>query len=190
MVTGIAPSQTCLNILASYVIYKPTNVGGQMAHLDQTDEDRSERTRLIRAAELLGGRRVLRKYPKNPLEAHEMLLGGLPAKALTHFVDSFVVLHWDAALEKAVGMSQRTYQRYSAAAAKPLSLEQAAKTWKLAVILARATDVLGSREEAEQWLERPATGLDQRRPIDLLATPEGVDLVESYLDRIDYGVYT
>jgi putative toxin-antitoxin system antitoxin component (TIGR02293 family) len=182
--------ETALNLKASRDILNRTDVGGQMTNIDQSNEGSSERTRLTRAADLLGGQKILRKYPKNPLEAHEMLLAGLPARALTHFIDGLVVLHWNAALEKAVGMSQRTYQRYSTDTAKHLSLEQAARTWKLAVIMARAADVLGSREEAEQWLERPATGLNQRRPIDLLATPAGVELVENYLDRMDYSVYT
>ncbi|TIX82762.1 MAG: DUF2384 domain-containing protein, partial [Mesorhizobium sp.] len=60
---------------------------------------------------------------------------------------------------------------------------------KFAEILSKATDVFGSQAEAEQWLERPAIGLDQRRPIDLLATPAGVELVEDYLERLEYGVY-
>jgi putative toxin-antitoxin system antitoxin component (TIGR02293 family) len=50
--------------------------------------------------------------------------------------------------------------------------------------------ILGSRQEAEQWLERSAMGLNQRRPIDLLATPAGVEMVEDFLERLDYGVYT
>jgi putative toxin-antitoxin system antitoxin component (TIGR02293 family) len=50
--------------------------------------------------------------------------------------------------------------------------------------------VLGSQEEAEKWLERPAIGLDQERPIDLLTTPAGVKLVEDYLGRLEYDVYT
>jgi putative toxin-antitoxin system antitoxin component (TIGR02293 family) len=49
---------------------------------------------------------------------------------------------------------------------------------------------MGSQEAAEQWLERPAIGLDQRRPIDLLSTPAGVELVETFLERLEYGVYT
>ena len=49
--------------------------------------------------------------------------------------------------------------------------------------------MLGSRTEAEQWLERPAIGLNQRRPIDLLATTAGVEIVENYLERIEHGVY-
>jgi putative toxin-antitoxin system antitoxin component (TIGR02293 family) len=87
-------------------------------------------------------------------------------------------------------MSLRTYQRRKDALAKPLSQEQSGRTWKFAEILSKATDVFGSQQEAEQWLERPAIGLDQRRPIDLLATPAGVELVEEYLERMVYGVYT
>lgn len=86
-------------------------------------------------------------------------------------------------------MSLRTFQRRKDAPDKPLSQEQSGRTWKFAEILAKATDVFGSQEEAEQWLERPAIGLDQRRPIDLLATPAGVELVEQYLTRLAYGVY-
>ena len=60
---------------------------------------------------------------------------------------------------------------------------------KLAEVLAKATSILGSKEEAEHWLERPAIGLNQHRPIDLLATPAGVELVEDFLVRLEHGVY-
>ena len=73
--------------------------------------------------------------------------------------------------------------------AADLSLEQSGRMWQFAEILAKATSVLGSQEEAEQWLERPAIGLDKRRPIDLLATPAGVEMVEDFLERLAYGVY-
>jgi putative toxin-antitoxin system antitoxin component (TIGR02293 family) len=64
------------------------------------------------------------------------------------------------------------------------------RTRKFAEILARAATLFGSRAAAEQWLEQPAIGLDHRRPIDLMATPAGLELVEDYLGRIEYGVYT
>jgi putative toxin-antitoxin system antitoxin component (TIGR02293 family) len=50
--------------------------------------------------------------------------------------------------------------------------------------------VFGSQAEAEQWLGRPAIGLDQRKPIDLLRTHPGARLVAEYLTRIEHGVYT
>jgi putative toxin-antitoxin system antitoxin component (TIGR02293 family) len=148
-----------------------------------------EAEELQRVANLLGGSRVLRRRLSNSLDAHEMLLQGLPAKALSHLVDHLVIIKRTASFEKAVGMSLRTFQRRKEAPAKPLSQEQSGRTWKFAEILAKATALLGSQEEAEQWLERPAMGLDRHRPIDLLATPAGVELVEDFLQRLEYGVY-
>lgn len=145
---------------------------------------------LQRVADLLGGSRTLRHKLSGPLDAHEMLLQGLPGEALRHLVNNLSVLHKTDSLEKAVGMSLRTFQRHNEEPAKPLNQEQSGRTWKFAEILAKATKVLGSQQEAEAWLERPAIGLNQRRPIDLLATPAGVELVETFLGRIEYGVYT
>ncbi|MDK4732048.1 DUF2384 domain-containing protein [Rhizobium sp. CNPSo 3490] len=138
---------------------------------------------------LLGGSRILSRRLTNALDAHELLLHGLPASALDHLVGTLVVIGKNESLEKAVGMSLRTWQRRKDTPSKPLSQEQSGRTWKFAEILVKATDIFGSQAEAEQWLERPAVGLDQRRPIDLLGTPAGVELVEDHLDRLEYGVY-
>ena len=140
--------------------------------------------------DILGGPIVLKQRLTGPLDAHELLLRGLPGAALTYLVDSLALLHDPASLEKAVGMSLRTFQRRKGSPTKPLSQEQSGRTWKFAEILAKATAVLGSRADAELWLERPAIGLDQRRPIDLLATAAGIEIVENYLERLEYGVYT
>ncbi|MBY5813536.1 antitoxin Xre/MbcA/ParS toxin-binding domain-containing protein [Rhizobium leguminosarum] len=138
---------------------------------------------------LLGGSRILSRSLTNALDAHELLLHGLPATALDHLVGTLVVLGKNESLEKAVGMSLRTWQRRKDTPSKPLSQEQSGRAWKFAEILTKATDIFGSQAEAEQWLERPAVGLEQRRPIDLLGTPAGVELVEDHLDRMEYGVY-
>ncbi|MBY3172865.1 MULTISPECIES: type II RES/Xre toxin-antitoxin system antitoxin [Rhizobium] len=138
---------------------------------------------------LLGGSRILSRSLTSALDAHELLLHGLPATALDHLVGTLVVLGKNESLEKAVGMSLRTWQRRKDTPSKPLSQEQSGRAWKFAEILTKATDIFGSQAEAEQWLERPAVGLEQRRPIDLLGTPAGVELVEDHLDRMEYGVY-
>jgi putative toxin-antitoxin system antitoxin component (TIGR02293 family) len=87
-------------------------------------------------------------------------------------------------------MSVRTYQRRSAVPKKPLSAELGGRTWKLAKILTQATEVFGSQDEAERWLEGPAMGLDNQFPIELLNTPAGVEMVETFLGRLAYDVYT
>jgi putative toxin-antitoxin system antitoxin component (TIGR02293 family) len=142
-------------------------------------------TELQRVADLLG----LRRKFKSALDVHEALVHGLPGAALAHLIGALTTIH-GASLEKAVGMSVRTFQRRKGAPSRPLSPEQSGRTWKFAEILAHATTVLGTQREAEQWLERPAIGLGRRRPIDLLATPAGTQLVADYLTRIEYGVYT
>ena len=158
--------------------------------LSESENRPGEAAEVQRVAELLGGVKVLRHRLRNALDVHEALATGLPGAALTHLIDNLVSLHDPASIEKAVGISRRTFQRRRIAPKKPLSQEQSGRTWTFAEILAKATAVFGSQEAAEQWLERPAIGLDQRRPIDLLATPAGVRLVEAYLGRIAYGVYT
>lgn len=160
-----------------------------MTKVIEYETSTTEEMELERVARLLGGTQVLRRALQSPLDAHDMILQGLPGKALCYLIDSLVILQKPISLKKAVGMSLRTYQRRRDEPEKLLSKEQSGRTWKFAEILAKATAEFGSREEAEQWLERPAIGLEQRRPIDLLETPAGVELVEDLLTRIEYGVY-
>lgn len=125
------------------------------------------------------------------LEAHDLLQDGLPGQALEHLVSCVAMFRTarHGSLEKAVGITLRTYQRRKDAPDKPLSPEQSGRTWKFAEILGRATDVFGSQAEAERWLERSAMALDRRRPLDLLSTPAGVKAIEDHLTRLEYGVY-
>ena len=142
-----------------------------------------------RTAGLLGGARVLRCAPLSALDTHDLLLGGLPGEALSHLTDHLIVLS-PQSLEKALGMSLRTVQRCKDAPYKTLNHDQSGRAWKFAEILTRATDVFGTQEAAERWLDTPAMGLDGRRPLDLLATPAGLTLVENFLTRLEYGVYS
>ena len=161
-----------------------------MATRAEPEAPAGEGGEISRAAELLGGSKVLHRHLCNALDVHEALSRGLPREALTHLVSKVLVLEPQAVLERGIGVSLRTSQRFKLTPGKPLSPEQSGRAWKFAEILAKATKVLGSQEEAEQWLERPAMALDQQRPIDLLATPAGAKLVETLLVRIEYGVYT
>ena len=159
-----------------------------MALTQPTIED----AEISRTVALLGGRRTLHRPIRSRLEAHDLLRTGLPGHALKHLVDYVGIfrLPHHGSMEKAVGISLRTYQRRMDALDKPLSLEQSGRAWKFAEILGRAIALFGSQPEAEDWLERPAMALDQRKPIDLLSTPAGVETLEAHLTRLEYGVYT
>lgn len=143
-----------------------------------------------RIVELLGGERVFPSPVRNAYDAHDALDAGLPARALTSLTKHLLVLSFDLSVSRALGMSVRTAQRKNEAPTKRLSQDQSSRAWKFAEILSRATEIFGGQAQAEQWLSRPALGLGQRRPIELLATLAGVELVENHLTQLEYGVYT
>ena len=143
-----------------------------------------------RIARLLGGRATFKHDLADSLAVHEIIVAGFPGTALTRLVDEVELLQRPAYLERAVGISRRTLQRRKGeTVTRTLSTEQSGRAWKFAEVLAKATEIFGSQEEAERWLDRPALALGGNRPINLLSTPAGIELVESHLERIEFGVY-
>ena len=142
-----------------------------------------------RLIDLFGGPKVLGFSVSSPLDAHEMILHGIPSQALESLVGHLTVIGLADAFETAFGMSERTFQRHKSDHSRTLNREQGSRTWNFARVLTKATSVLGTQEEAEKWMIQPAMGLDNRRPIDLLATAAGTMLVQEFLERLDYGVY-
>ncbi|MBS1301377.1 antitoxin Xre/MbcA/ParS toxin-binding domain-containing protein [Loktanella sp. SALINAS62] len=145
----------------------------------------------MRAFKLLGGDRIMKRSVCTALDAHDLIVEGIPSKSLLHLVEGVRFLSAGDALNKAIGISIRTLQRRkSDAPDKALSTEQSSRAWRFAEIIAQATDIMGTQEAAESWILAPAIGLDNRRPIDLLASSAGAEAVEDYLTRLEYGVYT
>jgi putative toxin-antitoxin system antitoxin component (TIGR02293 family) len=117
----------------------------------EATQARRQSERLRDIADLLGGPKVVGKYPADPLAAHEMLERGLPNTAIKHLLDGATTLA-QKSIESAIGMSERTRQRREKHPTELLNQDQAGRTWKFADILTRAISVFGSRTAAEQWL--------------------------------------
>lgn len=141
--------------------------------------------------ELLGGEQQLGQAVLTPLDVHHLIVKGFSNKTLNRLV-SHVPLIQDADLmERALGIGIRTYQRRKKASHEAaLTADQSGRLWNFAEVLAKASRVFGSQKEAEDWLNRPAMGLDRQKPIDLLTTPAGVGLVTDHLERLEHGVYS
>jgi len=105
-----------------------------------------------------------------------------------HIVDQLSALSADE-IADVVGISGRTLRRQKEQPDKPMPADLASKTWLFAETLAQASDVFGGREAAERWMAKPAMGLDGARPIDLLRTLQGAELVTEFLGRLAHGVY-
>ena len=119
------------------------------------------------------------------IKLHDLAVGGMPTRMLSGYVATMHLLKESDVLN-AIGVSGRTIQRRQDAKLAP---EPSAAAIDFATILNRATEVLGDRDLAEQWMKEPALGLDGRKPIDLLSSRLGATLVKDHLTRMDYGVY-
>jgi putative toxin-antitoxin system antitoxin component (TIGR02293 family) len=122
------------------------------------------------------------------LDGHDQALAGLPAAQVQSFLESFRQVPWPQ-LMTVLGISQRTLDR-ALASQRALDTNATDRVMRLHRILVMAMDTLGSREAAESWLAAPALGLEGRRPLDLLQSTDGTELVKSLLVRMEYGVYS
>lgn len=140
------------------------------------------------AIEVMGARRLFRQPPRNRAEIHGLLVRGLPYAVLLNLVDHLSALTLDD-IAAAVGLSSRTLRRQRDQPDKPMPADLASKTWLLAETLSQAATVFGGRDAAERWMARPAMGLDGERPIALMRTLQGAELVTELLGRLEHGVY-
>lgn len=126
---------------------------------------------------------------RSAFDVHEMIEKGLPSQDILKFIDSVSLFNDKKIVVKVIGISERTlYRRVNKP--EPLTTEQSSRTWRFAETLTKAEDVFGDPAEAERWMSTPAMGLEGRKPIDLLTTQVGYELVDDFLTRMDYGVYT
>jgi putative toxin-antitoxin system antitoxin component (TIGR02293 family) len=137
---------------------------------------------------LLGGGRWLRHKPSSPAEIHATVVDGIPYSALIYLSANTKSLS-EADVAGVVGISPRTLRRQKETPDRPMPPDLGSRTWLFAEILAKAEDVFGGKEEAERWMVQEALGLDGARPIDLLRTVQGAQLVGQFLDRLKAGVY-
>lgn len=141
-----------------------------------------------RAGDLLGGGRLLRRMPASRAEVHATIVRGIPYSALFYLTDNAITLS-EHDVATVIGISTRTLRRQKDEPKKSMPTDLASKTWLFAETLARAAEVFGGRAEAERWMSEAAMGLDGARPIDLLRTVQGAELVNEFLLRLEYGVY-
>src|SRR6266496_617654 len=135
-------------------------------------------------AEVLGGRKVLKRKISTAEELVQITRKGLPVDILRELA---VELGIDRqAVASLIGIPARTLSRRLSSRSR-LSAAESDRSVRVARIVAQAKDTFDDLPMAANWLQAPNRVLKGQRPIDLLDTDAGVQQVETVLGRIAYG---
>jgi putative toxin-antitoxin system antitoxin component (TIGR02293 family) len=140
----------------------------------------------VAVAHLLGGPRVLRAPVKSDLDFIKVVQAGLP----TSVVDAVVRQGVLTALEVEQIVIPRRTLAYRKKKRQRLSPEESDRLARVARLMALAGETLGSPEKAGLWMRRPNRALKGARPLDLVETDGGAQVVEAILGRIAHGLFS
>ena len=123
----------------------------------------------------------------NDARAFEKIEAGLPTSLLLGFREmAGARAEWKDVLE-VVAITERTLaRRRTEGRLKP---EESDRFYRLVDLYALAADVMGSVEEAQEWMCTPKAALADRSPLQSARNVAGARRVEELLKRIEYGVY-
>jgi putative toxin-antitoxin system antitoxin component (TIGR02293 family) len=138
-------------------------------------------------AEVLGGRKVLKKVIKQPDDLARLVREGLPAGSVTALAHKLQI--GNSVLSRKLGIPQRTLTRRLSQQSLLTSAESD-RTVRMARVYANAVEMIGDEEKAIEWLRTPNRALGGEKPLDHLDTDVGAQMVEDILGRIAYGVYS
>jgi putative toxin-antitoxin system antitoxin component (TIGR02293 family) len=132
----------------------------------------------------LGGAKVLRRS-NTLLQLHDAAERGLLVIVIDMLGKSLNASRED--LLNALALSPRTLTRRQKEGV--LSPEESDRVLRLARVAAQAEEVLGAREDAVKWLHRPSRSLGGHKPLELVRTDAGSELVVDVLGRLEHGVF-
>ncbi|MCA9731819.1 MAG: DUF2384 domain-containing protein [Lewinellaceae bacterium] len=89
-------------------------------------------------------------------------------------------------LVKIIPLSERQLQRYSKD--QILRTDISVQLLQISELYSRGYEVFGSREKFRKWMEHPNMALSSVKPIELLDTSFGIQLILDEIGRIEHGI--
>lgn len=119
-----------------------------------------------------------------PMKQVETIRKGIPAQAFDQIAGALGVGR--EALARKLNINAQTLRKRKS---RVLSPDEAEKSLRVMRVFITASEVLGSEDEARQWMGEPVMALGGKRPLDLLDTDVGAQEVGNILNCIKWGVY-
>jgi putative toxin-antitoxin system antitoxin component (TIGR02293 family) len=87
-----------------------------------------------------------------------------------------------------LSVNLRTIQRYNAEKVFNRSISE--RVLRIAMVVSKGEEIFGSGERFNIWLKESNRALADKKPIDLLVSDFGIDLVLDELGRIEHGIFS
>ena len=123
-------------------------------------------------------------YRWNEWEASERISEGLAVHWLTDVQDSLDLSAPE--LGRAVQISTRTLARRRNQ--KLLPPDESERVYRILRLVNLASEVLGSEDDARDWMKEPNTSLAGKTPLDVARTEPGAPIVTRLLEQIRHGI--
>jgi putative toxin-antitoxin system antitoxin component (TIGR02293 family) len=131
----------------------------------------------------LGGRRTLGRSLSNDQDMREAIRAGFPPAVVERLMRASGLTLRE--LSHALDLSPRSLQRRRRSG--KLARYESDRLYRLARLVAIASDHLGDQERARRWLKRPNRALGGLAPVAAIDTEVGARQVENILGRAAYG---
>jgi putative toxin-antitoxin system antitoxin component (TIGR02293 family) len=137
-------------------------------------------------AEVLGGKKTLKKKIQSRFDLMEMSKDGITKEALRHLAKYLALSA--SQLAELLPVSERTILRYTSK--KPFNRVVSEQILQIAEVVAKGIEVFEDKEKFISWMHSPIKSLANQTPLSLLISRFGMEMVLDELGRIEYGVYS
>ena len=137
---------------------------------------------------MLSAAEIITKYRKSIKDDYSIVKksnAGVDAGIFFELVD-ISGINRNILAEDIFDVSVKTMLRYQKEG-KKLNPRHSEIALKVLGLFEKGIEVFGTMKAFTSWLDRPAYGLGRQRPIALMNTNTGIDLVEEELMRIEFG---
>ena len=139
---------------------------------------------LSQVTRILGGQMVVGKRLESRMDLVDLGSRGLTKDAVSHLARHLSLSLKDMAA--LLPVTERSLQRYTAK--QHLSPTVSEQVLQIAEAVARGTEVFGDKDRFLAWANQPSKALAGKKPLELLGSRFGIDLVLDELGRMEHGV--
>jgi putative toxin-antitoxin system antitoxin component (TIGR02293 family) len=155
--------------------------------LMKTAEKRSKSNPEPTFIDLLGGESIVSKPIHSDFDIISLINEGITKASLDALI-SHLGISKKAFSENILDASVKTLERKKST--DRLDKHTSSLVIEIAKVVAHAYVVFGHEEKVKRWLSAPNAALNNIKPIDLFYIPTGLNMVNTILGRIEYGVYS